>query len=159
MAGYQYRAQARRKTGDLKGADEDEFKVLKAQLDAQNGKSNQRQTAASGDKTRKKSDKNMNNYRKIIVADNEDETTKYKTDYRGRVQDRNITILPQPMFALTYYERHEEVKRQINYSKYIDDLNNRHVLPLPLLITNNEASLTEEQAKLHFASIDEETEK
>lgn len=159
LAGYQYRAQARRKTGDLKGADEDEFKVLKAQLDAQNGKSNQRQTAASGDKTRKKSDKNMNNYRKIIVADNEDETTKYKTDYRGRVQDRNITILPQPMFALTYYERHEEVKRQINYSKYIDDLNNRHVLPLPLLITNNEASLTEEQAKLHFASIDEETEK
>lgn len=159
LAGYQYRAQARRKTGDLRGADEDEFKVLKAQLDAQNGKSSQRQTASSGDKTRKKSDKNMNNYRKIIVADNEDETTKYKTDYRGRVQDRNITILPQPMFALTYYERQEEVKRQINYSKYIDDLNNRHVLPLPLLITNNEASLTEEQVKLHFASIDEETEK
>ena len=159
LTGYQYRAQARRKIGDLRGADEDEFKVLKAQLDAQNGKTSQKQTASADDKTRKKSDKNMNNYRKIIVADSEDETTKYKTDYRGRVQDRNVTILPQPMFALTYYEKGEEVKRQINYSKYIDDLNNRHVLPLRLLITNNETSLTEEQVKLHFASIDEVTEK
>ena len=159
LTGYQYRAQARRKIGDLRGADEDEFKVLKAQLDAQNGKTSQKQTASADDKARKKSDKNMNNYRKIIVADSEDETTKYKTDYRGRVQDRNVTILPQPMFALTYYEKGEEVKRQINYSKYIDDLNNRHVLPLRLLITNNETSLTEEQVKLHFASIDEVTEK
>lgn len=157
LAGYQYRAEARKKVGDLKGASQDEMVVLQAQLDMQNGKTS-RQTA-SADKTRKKSDKNMNNYRKIVVADNEEEQSKYKTDYRGRVQDRNITILPQPMFVLSYYERPEEVKRQINYSKYIDDLNNRHVLPHALLITNNEASLTEEQVKQHFASIDAETEK
>lgn len=157
LAGYQYRAEARKKTGDLKGASQDEMVVLQAQLDMQNGKTS-RQTA-SADKTRKKSDKNMNNYRKIVVADNEEERSKYKTDYRGRVQDRNITILPQPMFVLSYYERPEEVKRQINYSKYVDALNNRHVLPRQLLITNNEASLTEEQVKQHFASIDAETEK
>mgnify|MGYP000031289021 CR=1 FL=1 len=29
LLGYQYRAQARRKIGDVKGADADEFKVLK----------------------------------------------------------------------------------------------------------------------------------
>ena len=33
LLGYQYRAQARRKIGDVKGADADEFKVWKAQLD------------------------------------------------------------------------------------------------------------------------------
>ncbi|CCZ69470.1 tetratricopeptide repeat protein [Bacteroides gallinaceum] len=157
LAGYQYRAEARKKTGDLKGASQDEMKVLQAQLDAQNGKTSQQ--TASADKTRKKSDKNMNNFRKIVVADNEDERSKYKTDYRGRVQDRNITILPQPMFVLSYYERPDEVKHQINYSKYIDDLNNRRVLPHQLLITNNEASLTEGQVKQHFASIDDITEK
>ncbi len=157
LAGYQYRAQARKKTGDLKGASQDEMKVLQAQLDIQNGKASNQ--TASNDKTRKKSDKNMNNFRKIVVADNEEDRSKYKTDYRGRVQDRNITILPQPMFVLSYYERQEEVKRQINYSKYIDALNSRHVLPHALLITNNEASLTEEQVKQHFESIDAETEK
>jgi hypothetical protein len=87
--------------GDLKGADADEFKVLKAQIEAQNGTKKQ---TASNDKTRKKSDKNVENYRKIVVADNDSEDDRYKTDYRGRVQDKNVTILPQPMFALNYYE-------------------------------------------------------
>lgn len=155
LAGYQYRAQVLRKMGELHRAEADEFKVLKAQLDAQNGV--KKTQTASADKTRKKSDKNMNNYRKIIVADNEEEESKYKTDYRGRVQDKNITILPQPMYVLSYYERQEEVKRQVNFSKYIDDLNNRHVLPQRLLITNNETSLTEQQVKQHFAAIDEES--
>lgn len=152
LAGYQYRAAARRKIGDLKGADADEFKVLKAQLDAQNGK--KPQTASNDEKTRKQSDKNVENYRKIMVADDEDDSSKYKTDYRGRVQDRNVNILPQPMFALTYYERQDEVKRQVNYYKGIDDMNARHELPQRLLITNSEASLDEEQVKQHFASID-----
>ena len=72
----QYRSQARRKTGDLKGAEEDEFKVLKAQIEAQNGTKKQ---TASNDKTRKKSDKNVENYRKIVVADNDSEDDRYKT--------------------------------------------------------------------------------
>ena len=158
--GYQYRAQARKKVGDIKGADADEFKVLKAQLDKQNGVSQNNQTAdnsESGNRTRKKSDKNMNNYRKIVVADNEEGEEKYKSEYRGRVQDKNVTIVPQPMFVLTYYEKHNDVKRQVNYHKYIEELNSNKVLPERLLITNEEAPLTEEQVKKHFASIDEQS--
>lgn len=157
--GYQYRAQARRKAGDLKGADADEFKVLKARLDKQNGvtQTNRDDDGESKDRTRKKSDRNMNNYRKIVVADNEEGDEKYKSEYRGRVQDKNVNITPQPMFALTYYERHDEVKRQVNYYKYIEELNSRKALPCRLLITNEEAPLTEEQANKHFASIDEQT--
>ena len=132
VIGYQYRAQARKKVGDIKGADADEFKVLKAQLDKQNGVSQNNQTAdnsESGNRTRKKSDKNMNNYRKIVVADNEEGEEKYKSEYRGRVQDKNVTIVPQPMFVLTYYEKHNDVKRQVNYHKYIEELNSNKVLP------------------------------
>ena len=102
------------------------YEVLKAQLEAQNGKTNPKKDQAS-DKTRKQSDKNMNNFRKIVVADNDDDDQKYKTEYRGRVQDKNVTILPQPMFVLSYYEREEEVKRQINFAKCIDEVNSRHV--------------------------------
>lgn len=48
--------------------------MLKAQLDKQNGVDPNKQTAdnTENNKTRKKSDKNMNNYRKIVVADNEE---------------------------------------------------------------------------------------
>lgn len=158
LVGYQYRASARKKIGDLKGADADEFKVLKARLDMQNGV-NQQTADNKEDKsrTRKKSDKNMNNYRKIVVADNESTEEKYKNDYRGRVQDRNINIVPQPMFVLTYYEKYSDVKRQVHYYKFIEDLNVRHLYPNTLLVTNDEAALNEEQAKKHFASIDEQT--
>jgi len=155
LAGYQYRSAARKKLGDRRGAEADELVVLKAQLDVQNGV--KKQQADNKEKTRKKSDKNMNNYRKIVVSDNDGMEEKYKNDYRGRVQDRNVTITPQPMFVLTYYEKRNEVRRQIYYYKYIDELNARHTYPENLLITNDEAALTEEQAKKHFASIDEQT--
>ena len=92
-----------------------------------------------------------------MVGDNDSNEDKYKTDYRGRVQDKDVNILPQPMFALSYYERIDDVRRQVNFFKAVDDLNNRQVLPHRLLITNNETSLTEEQVKQHFASIDTRT--
>ena len=31
----------------------------------------------------------MNNYRKIVIADDSEQERQYKSDYRGRVQDRN----------------------------------------------------------------------
>lgn len=91
LAGYYQRAEARRKIGDRKGAEMDEFKVMKAQLDKQNGVSNADKSVADNkngnnkdeNKTRKKSDKDMNNYRKIVIADNSEVEQKYKSDIRG----------------------------------------------------------------------------
>ena len=70
-----------------------------------------------GGKTRKKSDKNMENYRKIVIADDSEADQRYKSDYRGRVQDRNVTIKLEPMYALTYYEKLSDVKRIVHYHK------------------------------------------
>ena len=162
LLGYQMRSNVYRKMGDAKKAQADEIKVLKAQLDMQNG-TNKKTTAATKDKeeekntqrgTRRKSDKNMNNYRKIVVADDDFEE-KYKNEYRGRVQNRNVNIVPQPMFVLSYYEKENEVRKQLHYYKFIEELNNNRLFPEELLITNEEAPLTEEQVKKHFASIDE----
>ena len=108
-------------------------------------------------KTRKKSDKNMNNYRKIVIADDSEADQRYTSDYRGRVQDKNVNIKLEPMFALTYYEKSSEVKRSVNFHKFIEDLNLSNVLPKRIRITNMEAPLTEEQVKFHFALIDAHT--
>ena len=134
--------------------------MLKAQLDIQNGTKKQSDNKGKEKEeeetrsTRRKSDKNMNNYRKIVVADNDFEE-KYKNEYRGRVQNRNVNIIPQPMYVLSYYEKYNEVRKQLHYYKYVEELNNRQLLPGKLLITNEEAPLTEEQVKKHFVSIDE----
>lgn len=165
LAGYYQRAEARKKIGDRKGAEQDEFKLLKAQLDKQNGvkdkdvaqNKNQEVEEDEGNKTRKKSDKNMNNYRRIVIADDSEAEQRYTSDYRGRVQDKNVNIKLEPMYALTYYEKISDVKRSVNFHKYIEDLNRSGVLPKRLRITNMEAPLTEEQVKFHFALIDTHT--
>lgn len=165
LAGYYNRAEAKRKIGDRKGAEMDEFKVMKAQLDKRNGVVANDKTVAQnkegeekeGDKTRKKSDKDMNNYRKIVIADDSEAEQKYKSDYRGRVQDRNVNIKMEPMYAITYYEKPSDVKGAVNYHKLIDNLNRSGVFPKRLQITNMEAPLTEEQVKFHFALIDSHT--
>ena len=163
LAGYYNRAEARRKIGDRKGAEMDEFKVMKAQLDKRNGVTNNavadnKESEKKDDsKTRKKSDKDMNNYRKIVIADDSEMEQRYKSDIRGKVQDRNVNIKLEPMYALTYYERLSDVKRAVHYYKYIDELNRTEAFPKRLHITNMESPLTEEQVKFHFALIDSHT--
>lgn len=99
----------------------------------------------------------MDNYRKIVIADDSGAEQRYKSDYRGRVQDRNVAIKFEPMYALTYYEKPSDVKRIVHYYKFIDELNYMKLFPKPLRITNMEAPLTEEQVRFHFALIDAHT--
>ena len=166
LAGYYHRGEARKKIGDRKGADEDDQKLLKAQLDKQFGSTNSqpnannssdKDVADNGESTRKKSDKNMNNYRKIVVADDSEQVRQYKSDYRGRVQDRNVNIKLEPMFAINYYEKENAVRNGVNYHIFIDELNQSKVYPKRIQITNREAPLTEEQVRFHFALIDSHT--
>lgn len=164
--GYYYRAEARRKMGDVRGAEQDEFKLMQMQLDNRNNVSQKQQDVADNSddaekegegKTRKKSDRNIRNFRKIVIADESEMEQRYTSDYRGRVQNRNVVIKLEPMYALTYYEKVSDVKHTVHFSKYIDALNEEKLLPKPLRITNMEAPLTEEQVRYHFALIDAHT--
>ena len=166
MAGYYQRAQARKKIGDAKGAEQDEFKIMKMQIDKRNNAASgnaDKDMADNSDsskddsKTRKKSDKNVENYRKIVIADDSEFEQRYTSDYRGRVQDRNVVIKQEPMYALTYYEKVSDVKRTVHFHRYIDELNRSKLFPKMLRITNMEAPLTEEQVRFHFALIDSHT--
>ena len=170
VAGYYHRAEARKKIGDRKGAEQDEFILMKMQLDKRNKAVASGTAASSSDndiadnssddsdsKTRKKSDKNMENYRKIVIADDSEMERRYTSDYRGRVQNKNVVVKLEPMFALTYYEKDSEVKRAVHFYKYIEELNHYKLCPRPLKITNMEAPLTEEQVRFHFALIDSHT--
>ena len=167
--GYYYRAEARRKIGDARGVEQDEFKLMQMQLDSHNKSSSTQKDRDMADnmgntdnaedegKTRKKSDRNIRNFRKIVIADESEMEQRYTSDYRGRVQNRNVVIKLEPMYALTYYEKVSEVKHIVHFHKFIDALNQQKVLPKPLRITNMEAPLTEEQVRYHFALIDAHT--
>ncbi|MCD8030995.1 MAG: tetratricopeptide repeat protein [Bacteroides sp.] len=170
LAGYYHRAEARRNIGDRRGAQEDENTILSIQIDQHNasyGFGNTTNVAehtggdgeegAEEEKTRKRSDRNMANYRKIVIADDGEADKRYDSDYRGKVQDRNVAIRMEPMYTLTYYEKVSEVRGTVHYHKFIDDLNRSGALPLRLRITNMESPLTEQQVNTHFSLIDTHT--
>ena len=74
---------------------------------------------------------------------------------RGKVQDRNINIEIEPMFALSYYTSPTQLKENNYYIKEADELNTTRLLRFFLMVTNREPQLTDENdIKRHFESIE-----
>ena len=162
LPGFVSRSEAKRKLGDY-------WAAIKMEEQAKNGQlpktsSSGSNTAVNGDaktddseeNTREQSDKNINKFNRLVVYDKEQERkSKYQSEVRGRVQDRNVHVDLEPQFVLTYYEKADPVKKLVYYDKMVEDYNGQMVLKRKLRITNEEAALTEDQIAVHFASIDE----
>ncbi len=144
--GYRHRAAIKRKIGDINGAERDEFKVLQAQLDAVQGKKRPV-------RTRKKSEHNIEDYAALVEEDTHEEENEYVSEYRGKVQNRQTELRPEPIYSLTYYKRTSETNTYIAYCPQIEELNNRHVFPMQLYLTDSEAPMTAGQTEAHQASI------
>lgn len=151
---YQCRAESYREMGDERGAKSDEEWLLKRQYDifVNGSEAVAGEYVASEDNTRKSSDKNVRNYNKMISADVAD-SKNYTTEYRGRVQDRNVYVELEPIYVLSYYEAGSELEMRSNYYKPLEDMN-ASLAAAPLLLTNNERALAEQEVVRHFASID-----
>ena len=149
---YSSRASARRKMGDKKGADADEKWLFKRQLDIYNNGVDavQQEYSAENDKTRKRSDENVRNYNKMVVADDA-YGKQYTTEYRGKVQDRNVFVELEPIFVLTYYRNDNEFEASAHYCEPLEELN--RLLDNPLLVTNDERALSVNEAERHFDKI------
>lgn len=156
--GYSCRAKALRKVGDTKAAEADEIWLLKRQFTQQNSAVDSADVATADDKVRKRSDKNVRNYNKMIVDDSMSETM-YANVYRGKVQNRNVDVEPEPMFVLTYYREERELGPAIHYYSYLDELNRMNKFLYPLQITNDERALSEREVKRHFDDIELQTNK
>ncbi len=123
MYGYQLRSEVRAAMGDRLGAESDALVVLMEQ--------NRRFTAAgepaSDDeneqgKTRSRSDKNVVNYRKIVVADDLENSTGFSSEFRGKVQNRNVDVRYLSSYRLSYFRPSEQIDRRINYSPLLEEL-------------------------------------
>ena len=163
VQGYYYRADVKRRLNDLKGADRDYIAAMKIEEDRRRGRRSNTSTASvdstksgASDRTREESDRNIEKFNRLVVYDRkEEQKSKYQSEIRGRVQDRNVQVDLEPMFVLTYYERQADVRERVFYDRLVERFNDRRVLAWRLLLTNREAALTEEQIAAHFASIDD----
>ncbi|MBQ9294866.1 MAG: tetratricopeptide repeat protein [Bacteroidaceae bacterium] len=143
--GYRQRAAIKRKIGDVNGAERDEFKVLQARLDAAQGKKHPV-------RTRKKSEHNIEDYAALVEEDEHEEENEYVSEYRGKVQNRQTELQPEPIYSLTYYRKESETNTYVAYLPDLERLNAGQTLPRQLFLTDNEAPMTEKQTEAHQAS-------
>lgn len=83
----------------------------------------------------------------LLTVDNSSEALEQQYNnpgIRGKVQDRNMAVEIEPMFALSYYYSPSELRPSTYYIKEVDDLNSTRILRKLLMITNNDVSLTDQ---------------
>jgi tetratricopeptide (TPR) repeat protein len=161
FSGYYMRAEMKRQLNDLRGAERDfltarneEAKAKqRATVDAVDG----RKLAAEAKDTREETDKDIEKFNLLVVADKEateKSRSRYQRESRGRVQDLNAKIALEPKFVLTYYDKGFEVSRPVYFSESLERANEMLNLNWRLKAVNNEAALNELQVQSHFRSID-----
>ena len=167
LPGYYSRSEAKRMINDISGAEKDYWFAMELERTHGNLPSQLAVTTTQPDDSvtiddknkkdmREESDKNINKFNQLVVYNKEDEQkSKYQSEIRGRVQDRNITINIEPQFILTYYEKPGKLNESVNYSRTLSAFNDRMVLRWRLIITNQEAALNEFQINTHFESMNE----
>jgi tetratricopeptide (TPR) repeat protein len=113
--------------------------------------------AGQSEKIREKSDNDIAKFNRLVVYDREEEQqSKYRSEIRGEVQNRQVRVDLAPQFVLAFYE---EASVAIDYpasriDPMVSDYNARQSSSLQLRIINREAALTDDQAAYHFQSID-----
>ena len=156
VQGYQIRSDVREKLGNRRGAEQDAMVVLREQ--------NRRFNNAMGysdepdpdyeSKTRGRSDKNMRNYRKIVVDENLENSTGFSSEYRGKVQNRNVEVQYLEPYRLTYFRNTDANSRHVLSSDLLDALNRTGRFMLDIVLENRDVSLDEDRIGSIFNDIE-----
>ncbi|MEA5062636.1 MAG: tetratricopeptide repeat protein, partial [Petrimonas sp.] len=161
FTGYYMRAEMKRQLNDLRGAEHDYLAArneeAKAKKQATTDAADGRKRASESKDTREETDKDIDKFNLLVVADKEasqKSQSKYQRESRGRVQDLNTKVTLEPKFVLTYYDKGFEVNRPVYFSKSMEKANRMLNLNWKLKAVNNEAPLNEMQVQTHFRSID-----
>ena len=117
--GLQYRADCYRRLGMIAKAEKDEFVILKAQMDKHLGIQHRwsRQKLSA---MRKLSDIDPEKYNNLVVEEEDVTEQEYKSEYRGKVQNRQATEQFMPYIALTLGHNHAGVSTYVPFDKDAD---------------------------------------
>ena len=159
IQGYQIRSEVREKLGNRRGAEEDAMIVMRDQNRRFNNAMGYADDSDKDDdsKTRERSDKNVRNYRKIVVDENLENSTGFSSEYRGKVQNRNVDVQYLEPYRLTYFRDNTQAVSNVRYSKIVDDLYGTGCFMSEILLENHDVSLDEKQIKVLFADIEQRT--
>ena len=155
IQGYQIRSEVREKLGNRRGAEEDALVVMRDQNRRFNNAMGYEDNSDNEDegKTRERSDRNVRNYRKIVVDENLENSTGFSSEYRGKVQNRNVDVQYLEPYRLTYYRDNTQTVNAVHGSRSIDELSASGCFMSEILLENHDVQLEEKQIDRLFADI------
>lgn len=118
--GLQYRASCYRRLGMTAKAQQDEFKILKAQMDKHLGVQH-RWSASKLSAMRKLNDIDIEKYNQLVIEDTQETEHEYKSEYRGKVQNRYVEERYEPYIALSLNTKEKEVSSYTVYDSKMDE--------------------------------------
>ena len=151
--GLSRRASCYRRLGMIAKAELDEFRIFKAQMDKRQG-IQKRWTNQQRKQMRRRSEIDPNKYNQIVVADEQTAEHEYKSDYRGRVQNRVTGMEPLPMFHLSYIQYSSDVHIYHAFAQKVEQLNNASPKSPRIYINSLERQLDEHASRLMLSRID-----
>lgn len=146
--GYLMRAQIRRKLGDVYGAEKDEFKVMKARIEGV-------KKTKTKKKTRKKEEDDLQeDYNKLVENDSQEPATEYASEYRGKVQERKVSLNALHIYCLSFYEIENSLTGFVPFISQVEQMNEQKKLGVKLYVSNTDKVSTDETVKMLFDDID-----
>lgn len=154
--GYYMRSDILRRQNRMKDAERDYMYARRVEQETRRDVFSGKVPDDDETKTRETSDKSIDKFNLLVVADKEQtEKSKYNSETRGKVQNRQVNVDPESQFIISYYQKETEIQRVPQYISQLDQINKENILSRRLIITNKEMPLDSLQVEIHFASINE----
>ena len=152
--GLSYRAGCYRRLGMTAKAELDEFRIFKAQMNKHLG-IQPRWSAKTKKEMRKRSEIDPNKFASLVVDDAPKYEHEYKSEYRGRIQNRIVEEDYLPMYQLSYFPNAKRLSGVQAYDKELDafnalDKSGKH----PLYLVCSKEQLDEQKSMDIFSLID-----
>lgn len=120
--GLSYRANCYRKLGMTGKAELDEFRIMKAQMNKHLG-IQPRWSAKTKKAIRKRSEIDPNKFASLVVDDEPKYEHEYKSEYRGKVQNRIVEAAYLPMYRVSYFPTKQGIIGAQVFDKDVEKLN------------------------------------
>ena len=157
---YYARAEALRKMGDTRAAvasmyaaddmvrkyvkDPKNYKLDRPAIQA--GEANTRDAGRGGNPDESQDDV-MERFNQLVTVNSGAEAQlSYNDRIKGRVQDRDINIAPEPAYALSFIPSPTSLKSTSNYFRELDDFNQRQYIPERIYLSSGLPSSGSEQS-------------
>ena len=97
----------------------------------------------------------LDRFNQLVTAEVKPQTVmSFNEKYKGRVQDREISVAPEPMFQLSFFAPDESLKILSNYFRELGELNSRNYISDRIYLKGEDQQMTEQEIEKAFKLVE-----